>query len=345
MNDESKIAPAADAAAESFLELTPQDDSKLVEKSGRRSTGLCVALPSYENRVFEMELEDKAGEKERVVAKFYRPGRWLREQIQDEHDFLLELEEEEFPAAAPLKMPDGQTLFEVNGMFAATFRKAKGRAPEDLTSDDYRSLGGVMARMHNIGARHVAKHRRRLTTQEFGDKSLDVLLEGKWIKPVLEQSYVDVCENILDWLEPRLAKLPILRLHGDAHRGNVLSTGSREALIDPNSNRADFVLVDFDDMVMGPAVQDLWLFSPGRDEDSIADRDALLEGYTAVRRFDPAQLQIVEALRALRVIHYSAWIARRYDDPAFVRTFDQFKEARYWEEELNQLREISARLL
>lgn len=328
---------------DSFLELTPKEAAQLIEVTGRRSTGLCFALNSYENRVFEMELagDGPGGEEgERVVAKFYRPGRWERPQIQDEHDFLLELAAEEFPVAEPLRSPNGETIFEVNGIFCCVFRKALGRSPEDFFANDFKKLGELIGIMHNIGARHVAPHRRRLTADEFGDKSLDILMEGKWIPPALEQSYVTACEDILDFLESRLKRLPALRLHGDCHRGNVLSAAVR----DPNSRAPGFVFVDFDDMVMGPQVQDMWLLSPGRDEQAVEDRDLMIQGYEEIRRFDRGQLELVEALRGLRVIHYSAWIARRFHDPAFQRTFDQFKEQRYWEDELDQLREIAARL-
>ncbi len=310
-----------------FFELTPKLAMSLVEKSGRQCTGYCFALNSYENRVFELELMGG----ERVVAKYYRPGRWTHEQIADEHRFILELKEAEIQVAAPLPLVGQETIFEVDGIFCAVFEKVRGRSPEDLKPEDYERLGQLIGRVHNVGDRAVAEHRRRLTVAEFGDTSLDFLLGG-FIPKHVEDAYVGVAEDIFDWLEPRLSKLPVLRLHGDAHRGNVLE------------NRDGYWLVDFDDMVMGPAVQDLWLLSPGRDEYALADRDMLIKGYEKMRALDRGELQIIEGLRALRVVHYSAWIARRWHDPAFPRVFEHFKETRYWEEELNQLREIAARL-
>lgn len=324
MNSAGK--PKADT--DLFLSLTPADAMALIEKGGQRTTGTCIALNSYENRVFELEL--KGGE--RVIAKFYRPGRWTRESIMDEHRFLQELAQEEIPVADPLPLVGGETLFEVSGIFCAAFRKVKGRSPEDFYEDDYAVLGRLIARMHNVGARFVAPHRRTLNARSYGDEALDVLLEGKWIPPKIEQAYVDVCEDILDSLDPMLSLAPMLRIHGDCHRGNVLK------------NPKGFFLVDFDDMVMGPAVQDLWLITPGRDDESLEDREKLLKGYESIRYFDRKELAMVEALRGLRVMYYSSWIARRYHDPAFIRIFDNFREPRYWEDELNQLRELHARL-
>jgi Ser/Thr protein kinase RdoA (MazF antagonist) len=313
--------------SELFFDLTPKLAMQLVEKRGQQCTGYCFALNSYENRVFELELEGG----ERVVAKFYRPGRWTKEQIAEEHRFILELDEAEIQVGAPIALVEDQTIFEVEGIFAAVFKKVRGRSPEDPKPEDFERMGQLIARVHNVGDRSEAKHRRNLDVATYGDESLDTLLGGS-IPKHIEDAYVSTAEDIFDWLEPRLSKLETLRLHGDAHRSNVLE------------NRDGYWLVDFDDMVTGPAVQDLWLFSPGRDDYAVEDRERLLEGYEKMRDFDRSELEIVEGLRALRVIHYSAWIARRYHDPAFRRAFDHFKTTRYWEEELNQLREIAARL-
>lgn len=314
--------------SELFFELTPKLAMNLVEKRGKHCTGYCFALNSYENRVFELELEGG----ERVVAKFYRPGRWTREQIEDEHRFILELAAGEIQVAAPIPLVDDETIFEVDGIFCTVFKKVRGRSPEEIKPEDFERMGQLIGRVHNVGDRFVAKNRRRLSAAEFGDTSLEFLLDGGFIPKHVEDAYVSTAEDIFDWLEPKLAALPILRLHGDCHRGNVLE------------NRDGYWLVDFDDMMMGPAVQDLWLLSPGRDEYAVNDRELLIKGYQKMRKIDLEELVIVEGLRALRVIHYSAWIARRWHDPAFPRVFELFKETRYWEDELNQLREIAARL-
>jgi Ser/Thr protein kinase RdoA (MazF antagonist) len=311
-----------------FFSLTPRLAMSVVERLGQRSTGFCFALNSYENRVFELELEGGA----RVVAKFYRPGRWSEEQILDEHRFILELDAQDIPVGAPLPLQGESTLVEVDGIYCAVFKKVRGRSPEDMKAGDLERIGRLIARMHNAGEWKKSDHRRRLTVDEFGDKSLDALLELGSIPKKLEDAYVKVAEDIFDWLDPKLTRLKTLRVHGDLHRGNVLE------------NKDGYWLVDFDDMVTGPAVQDLWLLLPGRDEASIEERDSLIKGYEAMRTFDRAELSVVEGLRALRVVHYSAWIARRFHDPAFQRVFDHFKEHRYWEDELNQLREIWGRL-
>ncbi|MCC6807769.1 MAG: serine/threonine protein kinase [Deltaproteobacteria bacterium] len=311
-----------------FFTLTPSLAMSVVEKLGPRSTGFCFQLNSYENRVFELELEGGT----RVVAKFYRPGRWSREQILDEHKFILELEHQDIPVGAPMPLSGTDTVVEVDGLFCAVFKKVRGRSPEDMKAPDLERIGRLIARMHNAGEWKPALHRRKLTVEEFGDKSLETLLELGFIPKALEEAYVAVAEDIFDWLDPKLSRMKTLRVHGDLHRGNLLE------------NKEGYWLVDFDDMVNGPAVQDLWLLVPGRDEASLEERDALIKGYASMRKFDRDELMIVEGLRALRVVHYSAWIARRYHDPAFLRVFDQFKENRYWDEELNQLREIRARL-
>lgn len=311
-----------------FFTLTPKLAMSVVEKLGPRSTGFCFALNSYENRVFELELEGGT----RVVAKFYRPGRWSRDTILDEHRFMLELEAQDIPVGAPMPLQGSETLVEVDGLYCAVFKKVRGRSPEDMKPPDLERIGRLIARMHNAGEWKPAANRRKLTVEEFGDKSLDALLELGRIPKKLEDAYVQVAEDIFDWLDPRLAALKTLRVHGDLHRGNLLE------------NKEGYWLVDFDDMVMGPAVQDLWLLLPGRDEASLEERASLIKGYESMRKFDRQELAIVEGLRALRVVHYSAWIARRFHDPAFVRTFEHFKENRYWEDELNQLREIRARL-
>ncbi len=311
-----------------FLSLTPQLAMSVAEKLGQRCSGFCFQLNSYENRVFELELEGGT----RVVAKFYRPGRWSREQILDEHAFILELDAQDIPVGAPLKLRGEETLVEAEGLYCAVFKKVRGRSPEDFRPAPLEKLGRLIARMHNAGEWKASDHRRRLTVEEFGDKSLETLLEAGSIPKSLEEAYVKVAEDIFDWLEPRLKQAKTLRVHGDLHRGNVLE------------DKDQYWLVDFDDMVVGPAVQDLWLLIPGRDEESLAERESLLKGYETLRKLDHSELDLIEGLRALRVIHYSAWIARRFHDPSFKRSFDHFKEQRYWEDEVNQLRDIVTRL-
>lgn len=311
-----------------FLHLTPDSALQFIEKMGQEPTGYSFALNSYENRVFEVELASK----ERMVIKFYRPGRWSREAILEEHRFLEELEKEEIPVASPIALASSQTLFEIDGIFCAAFKKIPGRAPEEFDREAWLRIGRLIGRMHNVGERAVAVHRRQLTVETFGRESLRFLVDHQQIPQTRQASYVSVCEGIFGRTEPLLRSMRSLRLHGDCHRSNILD------------NRQNYVLVDFDDMVTGPAVQDLWLLNPGRDRESIAERDLMLEGYEQMREFDRTELALIEPLRALRIVHYSAWIARRYQDPLFQRVFDHFRDIRYWEEELEQLREIDARM-
>lgn len=311
-----------------FLSLTPDLAMRFIEKSGHELTGYCFALNSYENRVFELELANQT----RIVAKFYRPGRWSQEAILEEHHFLQELDREEIPVAPPIELIAGQTLFEVEGIYCAAFKKIRGRAPEEFDRESWLRIGRLLGRLHNVGARTSARHRRPLTAQEFGATSLQTLMNLDVIPQMLQKSYVQVCEAIFETATQRLKNARHLRLHGDCHRSNILD------------DRQHYALVDFDDMVMGPAVQDLWLLTPGREAEAEAEREILLEGYGQMRAFDRGELQLIEPLRALRIVHYSAWIAKRYHDPAFKRAFDHFHTARYWEDELYQLREIHARL-
>ena len=311
-----------------FDQLTPDLAMQFIEKGGCEVTGYCFALNSYENRVFELELANK----ERVVAKFYRPRRWSREAILEEHRFLQELDTEEVPVAAPIELVSGQTLFEVNGIFCAAFKKIPGRAPEEFNREAWLRIGRLIGRLHNVGERARSLHRKQLTVDAFGWESLSFLREQRWIPDTVEKHYVTLCEAIFVQAEALLKPVKKLRLHGDCHRSNILD------------NRHNYVLVDFDDMVVGPAVQDLWLLNPGREAECIAERELLLQGYEEMREFNFSELRLIEPLRALRIVHYSAWIARRYHDPLFKRVFDQFREMRYWEEELNQLREIYARM-
>lgn len=311
-----------------FLDLNPHVATQLIEKTGHRTTGLCIQLNSYENRVYELELITK----ERVVAKFYRPKRWSKEAIEEEHQFLLELKNEEIPVAAPLLFENKQTLTYIESLYATAFPKISGRSPDEISDVEWQDLGRILGRIHNIGARTTMKNRPTLSAEHHGDLSLELLLEKNFIPEPLQQSYVQTAEFIFDNIENKLKQFAFIRLHGDFHRGNLLR------------HRQNFYVVDFDDAMMGPEVQDMWLLSVGRDAEAQRQRDLLLKGYTQIRSFDNRQLELIEPLRGLRIVHYSAWIAKRFHDPAFIRTFEYFRDIKYWEDELNQLREIAARL-
>lgn len=325
---------------EFFFELTPDRVLEAVEASGFRCTGRCAVLNSFENRVYEVELdEDSVNEQggrldrfaRRKVVKFYRPGRWSQEQILEEHQFLEDLKAAEIPAVAPERFPDGKTLHQAreSGIWYAVFPKVGGRAPDELSDEQALRLGRLLARVHSVGVTRPAPHRILLDPTTYGRNNLEALLKGNWIPAELRARYQMAVEKICDladpWFQQCFAKQAPHRIHGDCHFGNLLW-----------SEAGPFFL-DFDDMLRGPAVQDIWLLIRGRDEEALRQRELLLAGYEEMRHFDRTQLRLVEVLRALRIVHYSAWVARRWDDPAFPAAFPEFGSYRYWAEETESL--------
>lgn len=317
---------------EDFFQLTPEGILDAVEavvqkrQAGLRATGRALALNSLENRVYDVELEDDS----HVVAKFYRPGRWTREQILEEHAFMFALEEAEIPVVSPWKV-EGESLFESEeGMWFAIFPKVKGRLLDELDPERLRTLGRYIARIHNVGENFEFHHRLQLNADNWGWKPLEYLLDSGLVDDLYRERFRMVAEALIQKADDFLYDCPAIALHGDCHLGNTLWQ-----LDSP-------FFLDFDDAMTAPAVQDIWMVVRGRDEDAERDRDYLLEGYEAFRPFDRSTLDFIEPLRALRMIHYSAWIARRWDDPSFKKAFPQFATPRYWEEEIQALQEILA---
>ena len=318
-----EASPLAKSNADLFLRLTPEKVLEAVETSGFKTTGLCYPLNSFENRVYEVELVDRS----RVIAKFYRPGRWSHEQILDEHEFLDELAAEEIPVVPMRRFPSGETLQEIEGIFYCLADRRGGRAPDELTEENATRLGRLIARIHNVGARHPAPHRLTLSAQLFIRENLRFLAEREAIPAHLEARYLEAANGLAEAVDRAMEGVAIHRIHGDLHLGNLLL---RDGLLH---------IVDFDDMVMGPAVQDLWLSLPGRDATSLALREQLLFGYEQFRALDRASLSLAEPLRGLRLIHYAAWIARRWHDPAFPAAWPWFGTVDYWTQETETLEE------
>lgn len=318
-----------DATTKYFFELTPDRVLEAVESAGLLCTGRCQALNSFENRVYDVELETEDGTRpanlsaNRRVAKFYRPGRWTEKQILEEHEFLLDLKNAEIPVIAPLAFPDGTTLKKTSsGILYTLFPKVGGRAPEELTDDQLRWIGRLLARIHQVGAAKKAESRVRLTPDTYGISNLEFLLQKGLIPAEFRTRYEKVVRQICDHIRPWFAETSAHRVHGDCHLGNLLW-----------GNDGPFFL-DFDDMCVAPAVQDLWLLLPNRDR---ALLDVLLEGYEEIREFDRSSLKLIEPLRALRFIHYTGWVARRWEDPAFPLAFPNFGTHRYWNDETEDL--------
>ncbi|NUM89265.1 MAG: serine/threonine protein kinase [Bdellovibrionales bacterium] len=307
------------------LVLDSVEEALAPVKPGVRATGRTLTLNSLENRVYEIEMEDGSS----VVAKFYRPGRWTREQILEEHMFLLALQDAEIPAIAPLRM-GATTLAETPGNILFTvFPKVRGRLRDELSEPQIETLGRYLARIHAVGRGLQFRHRAPLDAETFGWKPLGFLLENGFIDLTYERRYRETVEAILSAAEEPLRKARKQVVHGDCHLGNVLWDGE-----------SPFFL-DFDDSAVAPAVQDVWMVVNGRGEDAERDRALLLHGYdTMGAPFDRSSLALIESLRALRMIHYAAWIARRWNDPTFQRTFPDFPEPTWWEDEVTALEEV-----
>jgi Ser/Thr protein kinase RdoA (MazF antagonist) len=311
-----------------FFELTPDRVLEAVEAGGFRLTGHCSPLTCLENRVYDLRLEDGR----HVVVKFYRPGRWSRQAILDEHRFLAELREAEIPVCAPLAFADGDTLHEVSGIHYAVWRRTGGRAPDEFSDEQVAILGRLLARIHNVGAVGEARDRPRLVGGAVVLEPLAFLEARGFLPPACAGRYRAAVEEAARLYEARSEGVPVHRIHGDCHVGNLL-----------HGDEGWFFL-DFDDFVVGPAVQDVWMLLPGRDAEGARQRGLLVEAYQQFRDFDPRWLQLVEPLRGFRFVSYAAWIARRWEDPAFPDAFPHFGTAQYWENETRDLEEHVQRL-
>ena len=318
------------AGGHPYDRLLPAAVLDALEAVGYPTDGRLLALNSYENRVYQVGIEDA----EPLVVKFYRPGRWSRAAILEEHQFAAELAQQELPVVAPLADPRGTTLHEHADFLFALYRRQGGRAPELDQPDHLRQLGRLLARLHGVGAVRPFRHRPALTMEEFGQGAVAFLLAHDFVPVELRPAYESVTAHLLEKLAVRFAAaegVAHLRLHGDCHPGNILWRDGPH-------------FVDLDDARSGPAVQDLWMLLSGPRAEMESQLAVLLDGYSQFRDFDPRELQLVEALRSLRMLHFSAWLARRWDDPAFPPSFPWFQEPRYWEQQILGLREQLALL-
>lgn len=313
-----------------FQDLTPGFIMDAVESRGYRCDCRTLALNSYENRVYQVGVEEGPP----LIAKFYRPGRWSDAQIREEHVFCRELADHELPVVAPLVDNAGTTLFHYDGFRFALYPRRGGHAPEFDNLDNLLIMGRLLGRLHNIGALEPFSHRPRLDPDSYGRPDIELIAET-FMPPELVANYRALTGDLLQGIASLFAAVAprFIRVHGDCHAGNVLW---RDGL--PN-------LVDLDDARQAPAVQDLWLMLSGDRHRQTAQLAEILEGYGEFRDFPAAELRLVEALRGLRILHHSTWLATRWDDPAFPRSFPWFNTRRYWDEHILALREQIAALV
>jgi Ser/Thr protein kinase RdoA (MazF antagonist) len=314
-----------DPSSLAYANLKPEHILAALEDLEYRCDGRFLALNSYENRVYQVGIEDDAP----IVAKFYRPGRWSNAAILEEHEFANELVDADLPIVAPSKH-GGDTLHKSGHFRFAVYPCRGGRSPDLDNVDLLRQLGRLVARIHLVGELRDFKHRPTIDIDSYGISSFDYLMENELIPFELEAAYEGVSTQVLDEIEAcheRAGSTKLLRIHADFHPGNVLVAGER------------IHIVDLDDIRRGVSIQDLWMFLSGDKQEQAPQLAALLEGYEEFRHFDVRELNLIEAMRSLRIMHYAAWLARRWSDPAFKVAFPWFAGQRYWDEHILALRE------
>ncbi|MEM7078797.1 MAG: serine/threonine protein kinase [Pseudomonadota bacterium] len=310
-----------------YAGLDPDTMLDAIESVGLRPSGGLLALNSYENRVYQIEMESG----EFLVGKFYRPERWSSAAIREEHAFSAELADAEISVVAPLPI-DGETLFEYRAYQFALFKRQGGHPPNLEDQDDLEVLARTLARIHAIGATRPFAHRRSFSATHLGHESRSFLLASPFIPMEMSSAYETTTAYLLEAIEGALQDLDSQRIHGDCHMGNVLW----------REDTPHFV--DFDDCLSGPVVQDIWMLLSGERAERTAQLCTILDAYFEFHDFPLHSLRAIEALRTLRIMHHAAWIARRWHDPAFPMAFPQFDTPRYWSDHLLTLREQQAAL-
>jgi len=309
-----------------FAGLSPEVVLDAAVSAGFEADGRLLALNSYENRVYQLETAQGP-----LVLKFYRAGRWSDEQIGEEHALTAELAAAELPVAAPFAVA-GRTLLRYQDFRFAVFPWMRGRAPELDQPEARAMLGRALARMHRLGAVRPFQHRPRLTIERFGHAARAAVLASGLLPDSLTERYAQASSLLLSRVEALMrdvGRVEEIRLHGDCHLGNLLW------------NEQGPVFVDLDDCMMGPRIQDLWMLCSGTPAGEQREWDELLTGYQQFGDFDFREVRLIEALRALRMLHHAGWVAQRWRDPAFPRAFPWFGEVRHWESYVTDLLEQS----
>jgi Ser/Thr protein kinase RdoA (MazF antagonist) len=315
----------------SFPELGPETILNLVESALQIPlSNLCRQLNSYINRVFELEAADGRG----LVVKFYRPGRWTRDTLQDEQTFLTELHEQEIPVIPPLTLHNGQTLGEHQGTCFSVFPRCGGRSFDEFNEEQWLEVGRLLGRCHAVGAIHDAPHRITMTPECSTKEQIDFILKSGLIAQApLAARFESLAKDLLCEIAPLFSDIPLSRIHGDCHFSNIIYRP-----------RESFFLIDFDDMVMGSPVQDLWMLLPGTPRESLLEIDFFLEGYETFHHFDKRNLRLIEPLRAMRFLHYIAWLGHQYLADGIAPILPNFASADYWETEVNDLEDQIKRI-
>jgi Ser/Thr protein kinase RdoA (MazF antagonist) len=306
-----------------FHRLTPDLVLGLVEKAlDIRCTNLCRPLASYINRVYELEGEDGTG----LVVKFYRPGRWAYSALQDEHEFLLELAGREIPVIAPLVLEGGSSLGEHEGMYFSVFPKCGGRSSDEFSEEQWLEIGRLLGRTHAVGAGRIPEGRITMAPDKSTRQQVDYLLDGKFMDADIARQFAELSKTLIAEISPMFENIEMIRIHGDCHFSNLIYRPGES-----------FYLIDFDDMALGPPVQDFWMLLPGYREEAFAEIDLFLEGYETFRDFDRRSLRLIEPLRAMRFIHYMAWCGYQVAEEGLSRVAPDFGTRDYWQRELCDL--------
>ncbi len=330
--------PASTTPLHAYEPLTPDVVLDALASVGLLGDGRLMALSSYENRVYQIHLESPVGSGDLagdvVVAKFYRPGRWSDEQIIEEHDFAAELMAAEIPVVGALVL-NGQTLNHFGGFSFSVSPSRGGRRPELDNPAVLEWIGRFLARIHTVGSTRPFTHRPALDLQTFGYASRDVLLAGNYLPLDMESRWRKAFDEAMQTAQlvfESVADVKLLRLHGDCHPGNILWTPEGMPGAGPH-------FVDLDDARTGPAVQDLWMLMSGERAQCTRQLGALVDGYEEFREFPRRELALIEPLRTLRLVHYSAWLAQRWHDPIFPINFPWFGSSDYWKGQVDMLEE------
>lgn len=307
----------------SFSHLHPDGVITHIEKAlNREFSNLFRPLNSYINRVFE--LQDRQGES--VIVKYYRPGRWSKQAILEEHTFLRELRDFEVPVICPMEMAGGETLGDLEGLYFAVFPKCGGRSVDEFNDDQWQELGRLVGRTHAVGSIAAASHRQTLIPAAFTSRQITYLKENKLVSAEHRKDFFNLASQLIAKIEVLFQDIDLQRIHGDLHFSNIIYRPGES-----------FYLIDFDDMVTGPQVQDIWMLLQGYGEDSLVELDMFLEGYETFYQFDRRSCSLIEPLRAMRYIHYLAWCGYQVVEDGETRVIPDYGSTTFWGNEIREL--------